>query len=97
MAIKRFYFYAGVGYSQKIHQVVDQIEREYNSPVTQNMVKNNLKSLLASKFVGSGMETASVFERVYEIITKLSRQSLVAHRGDSHKVKYLLSERAGFQ
>ena len=72
------------------------IEREYNSVVRQNKVKNFLKSLRMSKYVSEGMDIAVALEKVYKLILKLARQVPLAHRGDAHKVEYLSSAVAGY-
>ena len=93
---KRFYFDTVEGYAIKFEQAISMIEREYNSIVRQNKVKNFLKSLRMSKYVSEEMDIAVALENVYTLILKLAIQAPLAHRGDAHRVEYLSSAVAGY-
>lgn len=55
-----------------------------------------LKSFQMSIYVYDGMKITTALEKVYKVITKVSRQTPKAHRGDAHKVEFLSSAVAGY-
>lgn len=78
---KQYYLDVFDVYSTSFQQAVDMVEREHNSHVRQNKVKNLLKSLRMSRFVSEGLEASEALEKVYKAITRLSRQAPVSHWG----------------
>ncbi len=55
-------------------QVVEMIDKEYDSPVRQNRVKNHVNGLRLSKFTNQGLGESTAFEKVYKLINKLAPQ-----------------------
>ena len=86
---KKFYLDKMDGYATSFQQGIEMLEREYNSPVRQNRVKNYLNSLRVTTFVLQGIEMSAALAKVYKSIIKLSRQAPRSHQGDAHKVEFL--------
>lgn len=70
----RFYLNAVQPYATTFQQAVAMIDREYNSTVHQNRVKNYLKSLRVRDFEENGMDVSLSLSKVYKLILKLPRQ-----------------------
>ena len=92
---KRYYLDRIDGYATSFQQAVELIEREYNSPVRQARVKNYLNQLRLNTIEAEGMEESAALAKLYRIITKLSRQAPSSHRGDAHKLEFLLNAVVG--
>lgn len=58
------------------------VNKEYNSPVRQNPVKNYLSSLRVSDFVKNGNKISAALETVYGIIKKIVIKGTDLHRVD---------------
>lgn len=84
---QKFYLERVFTYSQSLRQDFDMYNKEYNSHVRQNRVKNYLSSLHISSLVTKGDELFSAFSMVYPLIKKLSRQIPASHGGDAHKIE----------
>lgn len=65
------------------------IDREYNSPVRQNCVKNYFTNLRVRKFEENGMDVLVSLSKVYEPILKLSRQVPPSYYGDAHRIEFM--------
>ena len=86
---KRFYLDRVDGYATSYQQAIDLVEKEYNSPVLKARVKNYLNNLRISTLTAEGLDESAALSKIYKVITKLSRQGPVSHRGDAHKVEFL--------
>lgn len=85
----RFYLDAVQPYATTYQRAVPMIDREYNSNVCQNRIKNYLNSLRVREFEGTLFDVSSCFSKVYQLILKFSRHVPQSHRGDSHRVGFL--------
>lgn len=68
---KRFYLDVIDEYAASFQQSVELVEKQYNSHVRQNKVKNYLKYLRMSSFVNDGMDMSEPLEKVYKTITEV--------------------------
>lgn len=85
-----FYLDALQPYATTYQQAVTMIDREYNSPVRQNRIKNYLNSLRVREFGETGLDVSSCLSKIYKLVLKLSRQVPQSHRGDAHRVQFLM-------
>ena len=86
---KRFYLDHVQPYAANYQQAIEMVNKEYNSNVRQNRVKNYLNSLRISQFAGEGLDELACLEKCYKVITKLARQVPKAFQGDAHRVEFL--------
>ncbi len=92
---KRFFLDIVENYVIQFEQAVEVIEKEYNSTVRQNRMKNYLNGLRMAKFTNDGLDEPSALEKVYKIITKLAPQVRKSHRRHAHKLEYLRNATVG--
>lgn len=76
-------------YATTFQQTATMIDREYNSPVRQFLVKDYSKSLRVSQFEEYGTGVSVGLSMVYKMILRLSRQVLPFQRRDAHRVEFL--------
>lgn len=70
---------------------------QYNSLVCQAKVKGYLSSLRVYDLVKGGVDVPAALEKVYNLITKLSRQVPASHRSEHHKVELLRNATVGYK
>lgn len=75
---------------------IEMIEREYNSTIGQNKVKNYLSSLRMSKYVAEGLTFSRALRKVYLEIKRISRQVPPVHRGEAHRIEFLCRPVVGY-
>lgn len=62
----------------------------------QNRVKNFLSTLRLSTYTKDGLDELAALEKVYKVITKLSAQVPISHRGETHRIEFLRNATVGY-
>lgn len=86
---KRVYDDHDDGRCATIGEAVLRMSEEYNSPVRQTAVKNELSSLRMSTLRAQGKREMDALASVHATIVRLAPQLPPTHRGDAHKVDVL--------
>ena len=86
---KRFYLSAVEPHAITFDQAVELIDKEYNSIVHQNRVKDVLNQLRLKDKMRENNDEGEALAEAYKIITKLSPQVPTSHTGNAHKDELL--------
>ena len=86
---KRFYIRNIEGKNLSYNEVIQIIEREFNSVSRQNRIVGYLRNLRINKFLGKNENLNDALEKVHEEISKLTPQGPEHNRSERHRIEYL--------
>lgn len=86
---KRFYDAHVYENVHSLQEAVAKMNEQYNTPIQQNEVKNQLAALRVSTFVAAGMTEKAALRAVYDTLSRLSPQLAPIHRAEVHLVSFL--------